>query len=1063
MAQYLDKTGLTTLWAKIKNTFALKSHTHSKSEVGLGNVDNTSDADKPVSNATQQALNLKANANDVYTKSETDNKINEPLYNLGAYDTISGNVITRQTGYLDGKDYLSKTINRNGVNNPYIKIDNIHVDYIENIIGNCNRVDTNSWWNFTFSNVTISYDSTYKFLVIMLPNDSTNTSSLNNIYIQYKLATVTTEKVEKNHYARYNQRFILEHNKSEAERSANLFDKDNVAVGDINANDGEFREINTDFMASDYIEIKPNTTYSNNLKIKSFGTTGLAFYDINKTYISGIINNYSAYNKFTTPSNAKYLRLSIDISYSQPYDDINNLMLNEGTTPLPYQSYEGKTIHEKNIIDLYENAYNLGYYDTISENSDGTYTITRQTGYVDLGSLSWELVNGVFKAQLLGALNIHGTYNVPHVLCAKYEAKNSDGTAPRIVGLWKDTSFENYIGIEDTTYSNATDFKASVAGVILQYELATSYTEKVEKNHYATYNQRFILEHNKSEAERSANLFNNPYNYSGTNNGVSINLVGNECILNGTSTNGYYNNLGSVTLKAGTYTFNQVILSGSVNGDINRIKFGLYKDGSLFPLGYATGTYTLTEDTSVGIVVWFGEAGITFNNCKLAYMLNEGSTALPYQPYSGKVIHKKDITDLYENAYNLGYYDTMVENSDGTYTITRQTGYLDLDKLHWIYDPNNNQFYSEEITSAYSESNTWIPVICNKYPYNIVDHNDLPTPHIRGFYDKRLYVVDETLNQNGELITGIIQYKLATSYTEKVEKNHYSRYNKTFILEHNKSEAERSANLGYFADRQGRWWVTKQDDISEFINQLPNGTYNISADVTPLSIDSGYNVTSCFFWLQIYGGQYSSGDGIKTVIDNFTSLNQTRRGYLTFTKQSYTNYEFRLWGFGNHNGGNHGEGKCSNIMLVEGDHSYPYQPYEGKVVHEKELESAKNEINNSKQDKLVSNTNIKTINGNSILGSGDMAITADSVFTEVTDVIDTFTINRNGTWLITCLGYNKIYASDNSSIFFYGSALVSMTSAGSDPHICINGTAYACSSAITFITSGIMQVYKKAN
>ena len=106
MAQYLDKTGLTTLWNKIKNTFALKSHTHSKSEVGLGNVDNTSDADKPVSNATQQALNLKANASDVYTKSETDNKINKPLYNLGAYDTISGNsdgtyTITRQTGYVD--------------------------------------------------------------------------------------------------------------------------------------------------------------------------------------------------------------------------------------------------------------------------------------------------------------------------------------------------------------------------------------------------------------------------------------------------------------------------------------------------------------------------------------------------------------------------------------------------------------------------------------------------------------------------------------------------------------------------------------------------------------------------------------------------------------------------------------------------------------------------------------------------------------------------------------------------------------------------------------------------
>ena len=33
MSQYLDKAGLTTLWTKIKNTFALKSHTHTKSQI----------------------------------------------------------------------------------------------------------------------------------------------------------------------------------------------------------------------------------------------------------------------------------------------------------------------------------------------------------------------------------------------------------------------------------------------------------------------------------------------------------------------------------------------------------------------------------------------------------------------------------------------------------------------------------------------------------------------------------------------------------------------------------------------------------------------------------------------------------------------------------------------------------------------------------------------------------------------------------------------------------------------------------------------------------------------
>ena len=59
---------------------AINDVTLNKSDVGLGNVDNTSDMDKPISTAQQQGLN-------------------KPLYNLGAFDTISGNVITRQTGY----------------------------------------------------------------------------------------------------------------------------------------------------------------------------------------------------------------------------------------------------------------------------------------------------------------------------------------------------------------------------------------------------------------------------------------------------------------------------------------------------------------------------------------------------------------------------------------------------------------------------------------------------------------------------------------------------------------------------------------------------------------------------------------------------------------------------------------------------------------------------------------------------------------------------------------------------------------------------------------------------
>ena len=44
------------------------SHTHTKNEVGLGNVDNTSDANKPISTAVQTALDSKASAQSVAAK-----------------------------------------------------------------------------------------------------------------------------------------------------------------------------------------------------------------------------------------------------------------------------------------------------------------------------------------------------------------------------------------------------------------------------------------------------------------------------------------------------------------------------------------------------------------------------------------------------------------------------------------------------------------------------------------------------------------------------------------------------------------------------------------------------------------------------------------------------------------------------------------------------------------------------------------------------------------------------------------------------------------------------------
>jgi|SRR5690625_2448630 len=63
-------------------------HEVTKSQVGLGNVDNTSDANKPISDATQSALNSKADQSDL--QSHSDNTSNP--HNVTASQVGLGNV-----------------------------------------------------------------------------------------------------------------------------------------------------------------------------------------------------------------------------------------------------------------------------------------------------------------------------------------------------------------------------------------------------------------------------------------------------------------------------------------------------------------------------------------------------------------------------------------------------------------------------------------------------------------------------------------------------------------------------------------------------------------------------------------------------------------------------------------------------------------------------------------------------------------------------------------------------------------------------------------------------------
>lgn len=118
--------------ATIKNSKAdssdLSSHTSNTSnphevtaaQIGLGNVDNTSDADKPISTATQTALDLKADKSTTYTKSQTDAAIkvvsDKVTTNTASITSLNQSVEALQGSKADTTDLSSHTSN---VSNPH--------------------------------------------------------------------------------------------------------------------------------------------------------------------------------------------------------------------------------------------------------------------------------------------------------------------------------------------------------------------------------------------------------------------------------------------------------------------------------------------------------------------------------------------------------------------------------------------------------------------------------------------------------------------------------------------------------------------------------------------------------------------------------------------------------------------------------------------------------------------------------------------------------------------------------------------------------------------------------
>ena len=187
------------------------------------------------------------------------------------------------------------------------------------------------------------------------------------------------------------------------------------------------------------------------------------YYDVNYTYLNYHVSPHVSF-EFTVPENCKYIRF-VEQSKATYNNNICIRLVHSGYKT-DYVPHEEDTL-SMNILEYFPNGLcGIGNVrDSFSKNG-----AIQRIGVVDLGSLNYT-VGSTFiyaKAPSDMALDAAG-------VCYKYITHNAS-LNDKIIALRPDKQGEfmkGYIGIRDSSYTDASTFKAAMSGVKLYYELAT--------------------------------------------------------------------------------------------------------------------------------------------------------------------------------------------------------------------------------------------------------------------------------------------------------------------------------------------------------------------------------------------------------------------------------------------------------------------------------------------------------------------------------------------------------------------------------------------------------------
>ena len=304
--------------------------------------------------------------------------------------------------------------------------------------------------------------------------------------------------------------------------------------------------------------------------------------------------------------------------------------------------------------------------------------------------------------------------------------------------------------------------------------------------------------------------------------------------------------------------------------------------------------------------------------------LNKGTEVQLHEDYhKSEHITDQDAENIDSSLLNKGEYDVYPYNADKT-KVQRQSWKVKVkDITTWAYVSNSDR---PRFVFNVSVLGNFTNVTSNdQQPYFVSNILNVKTPDsawgshqpydcscdINGvfvIYDNTINTVSAFLQKYGE---AEIEYKTTTSYIETIIPNR-----PLLALDQNGCDLIRSEWL-----KTLNKWIGVQGSLSSYTSH----PYTMSESLKPNTTYTIY-VYSDQNYTYSEGHWYLDNVGVGTIVDGIL----TNHKYTFTTPNSWTTLQFSWWG--TFKSGNY------QFMLTEGDHTYPYQENNGRIVHLIDLE-----------------------------------------------------------------------------------------------------------------------------